>query len=391
MKGNMNIDITKELNEILSDAVLQKLQDLDKELQKNRDKRRYKLRCLKPKIMILNNQKYEVWRRYYFDTLNNKPVYLLDKKLEIERNQHISNKDKQSIYEMAAKDKMTYSQIIHGIKNVFSKSSISRLVKQFKVIYEVDFEKSVDEYENIYIDLDDSFCPLRINNKGVDFKCKIVHTYQSRDIKTKKFINDTKTVLLNKCHMNSAKSTFLTIKAIREILEEYYSKDLSKYRLFFCGDGARYVRTIANYFGGYIVLDKFHLKSRIKRDFNYKNRTQRDLFASQIKGFSKIKKYYCNRILDLVEQTKVDEAIKLLNEFKNEYSFKTKEMNNLILHLKTNKDAIEIWKDPAYYGTFTETHVQQLVKSYYGNFGKCYSLETFINLLNANCITRYLK
>lgn len=121
MKGKMNIDITKEWNEIVSDGVLQSLKDLDKELQEKRDKSRYKLRCLKPKIIILNNQKYEVWRRYYFDALNNKHVYLLDKKLEIERNQHISNKDKQSIYEKAAKLKMTYSQIINAIKNVLLK------------------------------------------------------------------------------------------------------------------------------------------------------------------------------------------------------------------------------------------------------------------------------
>ena len=33
MKGKMNIDITKEWNEILSDGVLQSLKDLDKELE----------------------------------------------------------------------------------------------------------------------------------------------------------------------------------------------------------------------------------------------------------------------------------------------------------------------------------------------------------------------
>ena len=326
----------------IKDVTLEYLQNIDEELKNKRDKKRYKLVRKREKYFFYNNQKYHFSRRYYYDVIEKIQVCLFDKFFKYEKKQHLSEKDKKHIYELVAKEKMTFNQVIKALNLDISKSTISRIISKYKLVYEVNFEKSVDEYKTIYIDLDDSFCPLRINNKGVDFKCKIVHTYQSRDTKTKRFINDTKTVLLNQCHMNSVKSTFLTIKSIKEILEEYYSKDLSKYRLFFCGDGARYVRTIANYFGGYVVLDKFHLKSRIKRDFNYKNRTQRDLFVNQIKGFSKIKKDYCNRIINLIEQIKVDEVIELLSEFKNEYNFKTKEMNNLILHLKTNKDAIEI-------------------------------------------------
>ena len=56
----MNIDITKSVNEFISERVVQSLKDLDKELREKRDKRRYELVCLKPKIIILNNQKYEV-------------------------------------------------------------------------------------------------------------------------------------------------------------------------------------------------------------------------------------------------------------------------------------------------------------------------------------------
>ena len=44
-----------------------------------------------------------------------------------------------------------------------------------------------------------------------------------------------------------------------------------------------------------------------------------------------------------------------------------------------------------YLGTFAETYVQQLVKSYFSNFRKCYSLETFINLLKTNCIVNNIK
>ena len=75
----------------------------------------------------------------------------------------------------------------------------------------------------------------------------------------------------------------------------------------------------------------------------------------------------------------------------NMYQFKENEINGLIFYLRRNKEAIKIWKQPYYLGTFTETYVQQLVKSYYGNFGKCYSLETFISLLKTNCIVNLIK
>ena len=59
--------------------------------------------------------------------------------------------------------------------------------------------------------------------------------------------------------------------------------------------------------------------------------------------------------------------------------------------MQHNLEAIEFWSDPVYCGTFTETFVQQLVKSYFGNVGKWYSLNSFMNILHANCLVNFLN
>ncbi|MBO6041957.1 hypothetical protein J6P52_02110 [bacterium] len=46
--------------------------------------------------------------------------------------------------------------------------------------------------------------------------------------------------------------------------------------------------------------------------------------------------------MKLIKETKIDEAILMLSEFKYKFNFKVKEINGLILYLKRNKRAIEI-------------------------------------------------
>ena len=60
-------------------------------------------------------------------------------------------------------------------------------------------------------------------------------------------------------------------------------------------------------------------------------------------------------------------------------------------YLNNNKKSIEIWNHPMYTGTYTETYVQQLVKSYFGNVGRCYSIEVFTKILRNNCFTFLLN
>ena len=366
------------------------LEEQDNELFRHRCKKRFESNGFKEKTIIFKKQKIRIKRRCYYDHKEKKYVFLLDEFLHINKNQHISETDKQCAYTMIALKKMTFSQAIKSFNDSISNSTLSRIIRKQKSNYSINFNEPTTKYKYIYIDMDDTFTTFKIKNKSFKFRNRVFHIYQDRDPKTKEFINELKMVFINECYMNSFENKNKTITQIRQILEQYYG-DIKGFKLIFCGDGARYIETTAKEFGAEVALDLWHVLRKIKNIFNYKNKTKLDALFSDTKQFKKDKKDYCNNIIELIKLSKVDEAINLLIEFMNIYQFKANEINGLIFYLRRNKDAIEIWKQPYYFGTFTETYVQQLVKSYYGNFGKCYSLETFINLLRTNCIVNLIK
>ena len=376
-------------------ATLEYLLSIDEELKNKRDKKRYRLVCPREKWIIYENKKYRIYRRYYFDNELKKHVFLLDEHLKYKNKSHISEDDKNHIYELISKQKMTFNQVIKSLKLDISKSTISRLIKKHKLVYEANFTEPTNNFKNVYIDVDDSFGTVKVGDKGYKFKFKLLHFYQDyKDVDNtgkKRFINDLKVILINKCYMNSFLNFSSTMKEIKKILTKYYG-DISKYNLFVSGDGARYIKTIADNLNAKMSIDKWHLIKRIYTIFNASNISKYDWFYHDKKEFKSIKKQYRSKIIKLIKESKIPQAIALLTEFKNKFDFfKTKDINNLILYLKRNKSAIEIWNNKNYFGTYTETYVQQLVKSYFGNYGKCYSLNNFMNLLSANCIVRYLE
>ena len=73
------------------------------------------------------------------------------------------------------------------------------------------------------------------------------------------------------------------------------------------------------------------------------------------------------------------------------FDIHSSDLNKLINYIENNLEAIEFLSDPVYCGTFTETFAQQLVKSYFGNVGKWYWLNNFMNILRANCLVNFLN
>ena len=72
----------------------------------------------------------------------------------------------------------------------------------------------------------------------------------------------------------------------------------------------------------------------------------------------------------MLEDGKIRQVIQKLINIKNNFDIHSSDLNKLINYMQRNLEAIEFWSDPFYCGTFTETFVQQLVKSYFGNVGK---------------------
>ena len=182
----------------------------------------------------------------------------------------------------------------------------------------------------------------------------------------------------------------LTISKIFSILSTYYG-DLNQFNIFVCGDGARYIKTIANALHAKNVLDLWHLLNKIAAIFNIKKLKE---FNPRCEGLVEqrfIKPTLKETIIELVKNGEVVKAYKLFIAVIKIYHLDCYELNGLFYYLRMNKKSIEIWNDPNYLGAFTETHVQQFGKSYFGNVGRCYSLESFMNILRARCLVFFLK
>ena len=354
---------------------------------KRRDKKRYECISIRKKKIILFRCKFEIKRRCYWDNDTKQYVYLLDEWLGIKKHQHIPTAEVENMCKMVI-NKMTFNQVKQCYQNSISINTIYRLIKNQRILYEVDFNTNPSNYQNIYIDIDDTYRNFRFDNKKQKCKEKVLHFYQDR--KDGKFINEVNAVIFNEVGLDSKKSMLLTISKIFSILSTYYG-DLKQFNIFVCGDGARYIKTIANALHAKNVLDLWHLLNKIDAIFNTKKLKE---FNPRCEGLVEqrfIKPTLKETIIELVKNGEVVKAYKLLIAVIEIYHLDCYELNGLIYYLRMNKKGIEIWNDPNYLGIFTETHVQQFGKSYFGNVGRCYSLESFMNILKARCLVFFLK
>ena len=359
----------------------------DKMICKYRDKKRYECISIRKKKIILFRWKFEIKRRCYWDNKDNQYVYLLDEWLGIKKHQHIPSSEIENMFKMVV-NKMTFNQVQQCYENSISINTIYRLIKNQSTNFKIDFNTNPKNYKNIYVDLDDTYRNFRVGNKKQKFKLKVLHAYQF--IKNSKFVNELNAVIINEVGLDSKKSMLLTILQINSILSTYYG-DLSNFNIFVCGDGARYIKTIARNLNAKNVLDSWHTIHKIDAVFNTKAMKKMTINYASLINPKFVKNTLKETVIELVKKGEVVTAYKLLIAVKETHHLNSYELNGLIHYLRTNKKGIEIWKDPDYLGTFTETHVQQFGKSYFGNVGRCYSLESFMNILKASCLVFFLK
>lgn len=368
---------------------LNRLYAKDDLLFKNRDKKRYKLIAYLSKEILCDFHVVSLIRRYYLDLVTGKHIFLLDEWLEIEKYKHIARKDREFIKKEVYKQKATYTEVASVYENCISPSTVHRLIKNESISYDYNFNLNPSKYKFIYIDIDDAFRNMRIHNQKVTYKFKVVHAYQDyeRNKRNKrKFINEIKMVLVNKNHTNSKDYMNWAIDQIKTVLIENYG-DLKDFSIVVSGDGATYIKTIAKALNAQTGLDHWHLTHKITTTFQTQPLKRISFINDDLIKQNCGENNLTNQIINLIEDGKLDRAFKLLLKIKTLCNGNCRELNGLIDYLIRNKKSIEIWSEPWYHGTFTETFVEQLVKQPFGNVGRCYSLTIFMKILKANCLT----
>ena len=349
------------------------------------DKKRYDYVLRRERKFMYEKHWIDIKRRCYYDKLNNEYVYPLDESLKIEKYQHISNKDKQAVLKMVAINKMTFNQVKAAFENCISNATIHNLIKsQIPNILTYSITNP-QLFKFIYIDIDDTYLRLRINNKGIKYKFKVIHLYQDYDTINNKFINEIKMVIVTKCNALEVDDKSLTLKQINAVITKNYG-DRCNFKVFVSSNGARDLKAIAERLNATHALDRFHALSWIEHTFKTEQLKQINWLLNDSANKHSKKINLKKQILELVLAGKIDAAICKLTNLKEKYPFAVHQINALIRYLNHNKESIMTWQDPNYYGSFTETYCQQLVKSYFGNVGRCFSKITFIKMLQANCM-----
>lgn len=238
------------------------LEDMDKHIAENRDKKRFRLQDTRRCSIASLFGEIEIERNYYFDRKTGKYVYLLDRYLEFEGAGGFSPLLEEAAIELAVTGP-SYRKAANALEailgyQVMSHEAIRQLLLQAKSIPK---EAEPIHGQVLFVEVDGLYVKRqRQRQKGKEEKIATVH---------QGWIVDGKRVKLkNKRHfVHKGKEPFW--EAFEKFLVETYEYDPTVHKLIINGDGAGWITACREYFGdrAFFTLDRFHVAREIQRLF----------------------------------------------------------------------------------------------------------------------------
>ena len=267
--------------------------------------------------------------RAYVDKITNERYVFIRDVLNLKPYQRITDEAQYQLTKYAMEENMSQSAR-HAIRNnEVSRSTVSKLIKNFKGSVKEPITR-VDTTPNVlYIEMDEIHANLQIKgNKGKSKNqicpCAIVHEGYVEEFAKRKKLKNVKNFATAK----------LSYSDLWEIIYDYVSKkyDMDKIDyIFVSGDGANGIKAYSNVFPNAIfVLDRFHYK---KKYLSY-------IFKDNLTLLNIADDYLRNDMIDEFK-TLVNSQIKLYPDQKD----KMIEKQNYILN---NLDGIKNQKHPMY-------------------------------------------
>lgn len=372
----MIIDRKQLLDNILN-SKQKELEARDLEILKNRDKKYIPVKIQKRRITTEFGQLIFKRRIYkFFNEKNKKYEYisLLDQEMGIKK---WSKLDESLIQQI--KSQICSGKRYRDIADMFQESqvslmSISRIFKKMDInqlIYDLPKIK-VPKRQIIYINADDTFVNVRLNNKIKQDKVRVVTFNLGLD-------ND------KKRHKLKNKKYFFLLNEDKKETEELANEIWNWGKKFFdgfenCflvvgGDGAWWIKELASWLGAKYVLDKYHASKQLREAFRINSRWPK----INISNWNLYR-----TTLNYFEQGMYEELITVLTEFSSK---------RVVNYFKANKNGVENFGEPWNIGVSAESDVSKLVKSSLGYGSKIYSSQVFHTMLysrankfnNLNC------
>ena len=251
-------------------------------------------------------------------------------------------------------------------KNYYQDIKLNNLKK-----YNVESESK----NTIYISMDDTYFKTKKERNNITkIKARMINFFLLDE--NKKPICKNHLIILS-----SPKNNWTIDALVRKILfiiRFFYS---NKLKIVISGDGAKWIRSLANRLKAKYILCKYHLKSKFNVIFNNSNQLKYEL--NQL--YQKINVNLKNLIIDNLRNNNYRFILNFIinnwNDIYNAFDEKrAKLLYEFTNYIKSNlKGLEEITKDDLiYYGNTAESYVSHLIKSRINQDYSIFSLKTII-------------
>ena len=367
--------------------ILEKINEYDEQFYfKNKINKHYIFKGYVNRKIIVKGELLQIQIRKYYDLKRHKTYYPIYEYLDIDKYQRYDNYTKNEVI----KKVLLYNNSYKSAGYINDKISVSKTTV-FNCINKISnnncqykISNFVPKKDKIFICIDDTFRKLKVNNKAVKFRFRVINIYQNKI--NNKFENQIKVCMIFKT--NSYVTTInKTTKLIKSILEKYYKYLEHKQKLIVCGDGAKYINTISKQLKSIQILDKFHCFQNVFKVYNFKN-INRNLSKEEAIKFNIWKKESYTKIIKCLQLKQFETVYKIIDNSKLIFKeiVKIVELIRLKKYIKFHQEHIKNWDMYEFNATYTETYIQSIIKSRFGDNGKTFCYDIFKKILSTNAL-----
>lgn len=254
--------VWRQLQETFSVAMKSILEDMDKQIAEDRNKKRYRLLDKRKTTLVSLFGEIEVERNYYRDREKGEYVYLLDRYLEFEGTGPFSPLIEEAALELAITGP-SYRKAADSLETLLGYRVISHeAIRQHLLqVVSIPKERQPIHHPVLFVEVDGLYVKRQGKGKrGKEEKIAAVHQGWE--------INGKRVSLKNKRHfIYRGKQPFW--EAFEDFLMENFEYDPTVHKLVINGDGAGWITSCREHFKGraFFSLDRFHVARDIRSLF----------------------------------------------------------------------------------------------------------------------------
>src|SRR5579875_57977 len=254
--------VWRKLQETFSEVMKTLLEDMDKQIAEERNKKRYRLVDKRTTTLVSLFGEIELERNYYRDRGKGEYVYLLDRYLEFEGAGTFSPLVEEAALELAITGP-SYRKAAHSLETLLGYRVISHeAIRQHLLqVTSIPKERQLVHHPVLFVEVDGIYVKRQGKGKrGKEEKIAAVHQGWE--------INGKRVSLKEKRHfIHHGNQPFW--EAFEDFLIENFEYDPTVHKLVINGDGAGWITACRDHFKGraFFSIDRFHVARDIRSLF----------------------------------------------------------------------------------------------------------------------------